>query len=405
MQTLRSLLPDARGLPRAYWWLFAATLVDRLGGFAHIYLALYLIGPGGLSPADAGLVASIQAVGSLVGTPVAGALADRLGRRPMLLAGFVLTGLAWLHVAFARGPVHLGLAVFLAGAASGLGRPAMAAAVADVVPEPDRRRAYALQYWAVNLGFAFAATMAGLLARVSPYLVFGLDALTSFCVAGVLARALPDLDAARVRGGDGPGAGTPGHGRPESLGAMLRGPLSDPPFLAVLFVGLANAALFMQCGVALATELRTDGLGEHYGPLIALNGVFIVLFQPLIVRLTARRNAVDVLAVGCAVMGVGFFSTAFCDTALAHAGAIALWTLGEILCASSTPVLVTRLAPVERRATYQGVLHTSWSAAAFAPALGAWVLETHGSMTLWSACLSIALAAAICVRPVRRRMP
>ena len=43
-------------------------------------------------------------------------------------------------------------------------RPAFSAIVTDLVPTPDRARAFALNYWAVNLGFAAAAILGGLLA-------------------------------------------------------------------------------------------------------------------------------------------------------------------------------------------------------------------------------------------------
>ena len=59
--------------------------------------------------------------------------------------------------------------------------------------------------------------------------------------------------------------------------------------------------------------------------------------------------------------------------------AIGLWTVGEILCASANPVLVTRLAPPDQRATYQGLFHASWSAAALSPALGAWAMDHLGA--------------------------
>ena len=386
---MRGLLPDAHGLPRAYWWLFGATLLDRLGGFAGVYLALYLTGRGGLSLSAAGVVTSLFAIGGLVGTPVAGALADRLGRRPLILAGFCLTALGWLHVAEATGPVHIGVAVFLAGVAGAVGRPAMSAAIADIVPEADRRRAFAAQYWAVNLGFACAASLAGLVAQVEWWLVFVADAATSLLVAGALAWGLPALPA--------PAPATAAPGARSTLG-----PLRDPAFRRLLLASVGTSALFMQVGVTLAAELRRDGLEGDYGWLVGLNGVFIVALQPLLVRVTARFDVVDVLSAGCAVMGVGFCTTQLCDAAWSHAAAIGLWTVGEILCASANPVLVTRLAPPDQRATYQGLFHASWSAAALSPALGAWAMDHLGANAVWTACLAVGLACAWGVRALKR---
>jgi hypothetical protein len=41
----RRLLPDFRGLPRPFWVLFVGTLVNRVGGFVLVFLAIYLTAP------------------------------------------------------------------------------------------------------------------------------------------------------------------------------------------------------------------------------------------------------------------------------------------------------------------------------------------------------------------------
>ncbi len=75
-------MPDVRGLPAAFWLLLAATLIDRLGGFAHVYLALYLTGPAGVDVGTAGARISLLAVGGVLGSAVGGTLAAPLHRPP-----------------------------------------------------------------------------------------------------------------------------------------------------------------------------------------------------------------------------------------------------------------------------------------------------------------------------------
>ena len=89
IRTIRLFFPDTSGLPPAFWLLLAATLIDRLGGFAHVYLALFLTGPAGVDLGTAGMMISLLAVGGVVGTTVGGSLADRIGRKPLILAGMV----------------------------------------------------------------------------------------------------------------------------------------------------------------------------------------------------------------------------------------------------------------------------------------------------------------------------
>lgn len=58
---------DARPvLPRAFWWLWTITLVNRLGGFVVVLLSLYLTLERGRSAPFAGFVAAVYGVGGAV---------------------------------------------------------------------------------------------------------------------------------------------------------------------------------------------------------------------------------------------------------------------------------------------------------------------------------------------------
>src|SRR5581483_1527383 len=81
--------------------------------------------------------------------------------------------------AIAVGAAALGLATEMA-------RPAFFALFVDIVPEPDRLRAFTLNYWAINLGFASAAVLAGLAASVSYLVLFAVDAGTTLVTAVIV---------------------------------------------------------------------------------------------------------------------------------------------------------------------------------------------------------------------------
>src|SRR5207244_3492330 len=85
------------------------------------------------------------------------------GRRATMVLALVLGALAMLHLGAARSPAHIAVAAFLLGMTGDMYRPAVSAAVADLVPPDQRTRAYGYLYWAVNLGFACAAAINGVL--------------------------------------------------------------------------------------------------------------------------------------------------------------------------------------------------------------------------------------------------
>src|SRR5437762_6800483 len=92
------------GLPRAYWFLFAGTLVNRLGSFVFTYLALYLTQARGFTDEAAGAVVGLYGLGALAAGPVAGVIADRTGRRLVMLLSTAGGAAAMLALSAAERP-------------------------------------------------------------------------------------------------------------------------------------------------------------------------------------------------------------------------------------------------------------------------------------------------------------
>lgn len=180
------------GLPRAFWWLWTSTLVNRLGGFVATFLAMYLTVERGHSATYAGLVAALHGLGGVVSSVGAGVLTDRLGRRPTLLASQLGTAFSVALLGFMEHPVAIAAAAFAVGTTSNASRPAVQAMIADIVAPEDRMRAFSLNYWAINLGFAVSASAAGLIAEHGYLLLFlGEAALTLVCAVLVFVK-LPE---------------------------------------------------------------------------------------------------------------------------------------------------------------------------------------------------------------------
>jgi MFS family permease len=373
------------GLPRAYWTLWGGMLLNRMGGAVFFLLSVYLTRERGLSPELAGVVISLYAAGGLFAAPLGGALADRQGRRVALLTGTAGAGALMLALGLARSTAAIVTLAPLLGFFSALPQPALQAAVADVVPPDDRKRAYGLLYWAVNLGFAGASVLGGALAEKHFALLFVIDALTTFAYGAIVLVCLPETRPV-LAPGDAGGA----------RGAGLLAPLRDRPFVSFVLVQTLMLVAFAQVIVALPLDMRAHGVGlTQIGWLMGLNGIYVVLFQPLGLRLVRGHSPSRWLVVGTALTGLGLGATAFAGSPLAYALTSLLWTLGEVGFSTASPTIVAELAPVARRAAYQGTYQLSWGAASLlAPVLGTLVLARLGSGGLWGGCLLACLAAA-----------
>src|SRR6185369_9973433 len=119
---------DRHDLPQSFWFLWIGTIVNRLGGFAVPFLMLYLTARLQMTATSAALVVSALGAGSFVAQLTGGELADRLGRRPIMLLSFFVAPLAMLGLGLAREPWQLVPMTLALGFFSDLYRPAVSAA-------------------------------------------------------------------------------------------------------------------------------------------------------------------------------------------------------------------------------------------------------------------------------------
>ncbi|HSZ81896.1 MAG TPA: MFS transporter [Polyangia bacterium] len=371
------------GLPRTYWTLWVGMLLNRLGGTVFFLLGIYLTRERGLRPEVAGLVISLYAAGGLLAGPVGGALADRFGRRATLLVGTAGAGALMLALGWSRSTGAIVALAPLLGFFTDVCRPPLQAAVADVVPPAERARAYGLLYWAINLGFAGASVFGGALAERHFTLLFFVDALTTFAYGAIVLVGVPETRPALAAGARAPGI------------AAFAAPFRDRPFVTFVLVQVLLLVAFAQVVVALPLDMRAHGLGlASIGWLMGLNGIYIVVMQPIALRLLRGFGHVQWLAAGCALTGLGLGLTALAGGPLVYALTGVLWTMGEIGFSTAAPALVADFAPVARRGAYQGTYQLAWgTASVLAPTLGSLVLARLGAVALWGGCLVACFAA------------
>ncbi|MGW7406974.1 MDR family MFS transporter [Streptomyces sp. NPDC054833] len=390
----RAARDSVSGLPREFWWLWTSTLVNRLGAFVATYMALYLTLDRGYSASYAGLVASLHGLGGVVSSLGGGVMADRLGRRPTLLVAQSATAASVALLGFMTDPVAIAAVAFLVGMASNASRPAVQAMMADIVRPEDRVRAFSLNYWAINLGFAVSSMAAGFIAEVSYLAGFLIEAgMTAVCAVVVFAK-LPESRPVK----------TAKEARDEvSLGTVLR----DGRYMAVVGLSFLVAVVFQQGSVGLPVAMGTAGFSPaDYGMAIAVNGILIVALQIPVTRFIEHRDPRRLLVISSVLAGYGFGLTAFAGSVGVFALTVCVWTLAEIVNAPTQTSLVVRLSPVHGRGRYQGMYTLSWSVAALvAPLMSGVVIDRFGAEWLWGMCAVVGMAAAIGYSVVMRRLP
>ncbi|MFD8149932.1 MDR family MFS transporter [Streptomyces sp. NPDC059720] len=398
LRARRAVRETVSGLPRAFWWLWTATLVNRLGAFVATFMALYLTLDRGYSATYAGLVVALHGLGGVVSSLGAGVMTDRLGRRPTLLIAQASTALSVALLGFVRDPAAIAGVAFLVGMASNASRPAVQAMMADIVRPEDRIRAFSLNYWAVNLGFAVSSMAAGFIAEVSYLAGFLIEAgMTMACAILVFLR-LPES-----RPEETAKTASAGPDSSVSLGTVLR----DGRFMSVVGLSFLVALVFQQGSVGLPVAMGQAGFTPaEYGTAIAVNGLLIVVLQIPVTRLIEHRDPRRLLVVSSILAGYGFGLTAFAGSVGVIALTVCVWTLAEIINAPTQTGLVVRLSPAHGRGRYQGMYTMSWSVAALvAPLMSGYVIDRFGPEWLWALCALVGTVAGVGYGVLMRRLP
>ena len=387
------MTPRAAAYPRTFWLLVAGTLVNRIGLLVLPFLSLFLTAERGMTVAQATLLVGLHGAGAFAAGIAGGVLADRLGRKAVLVASLGGGALLMIAIPYAPGVVWLGATVAAYGFVGEMYRPAVSALVADTVEPARQARAYALLYWAINVGAAVGPALGGALAERSFGLLFAVDAATMAVYALVVAvgvRETRPVWAPRETTD-----GTADRPRAGSLGDALR----DGRLAGLTFVSFAVGTAFVQTYVTLPLVMRADGISPGaYGAVIGLNGAIVVLLSLPVARWMETHGGSGTLAAAVALIGAGVGAYAFADTAWEYAGGIVLLSLGEIACLPVFPALIARLAPDGLRGTYQGVHQSGWGLAHMvSPVAGGLVLTAFGADALWACGFGLCLLAAAAV--------
>ena len=388
-----------KGLPPTYWLIWTGTLINRLGGFVVPFLTLYLTAKREIPVSQAALMVSLFGAGSFIAQLTGGELTDRLGRRPVMLISFFTSPIFMTTLGLAQNLTLISISTFMVGFFTDLYRPAVGAAIADLVPPEARTRAYGYNYWAINLGAAVAPLLAGLIADYNYLILFIADALTTVIFGLIVFFGIRETRPVEAH-----------HTEHTPINERIKQLKREPILLMFSLLALFFGIIYMQSFVTLPLDMQSNGLGpQQYGTAIAINGLLIILVTIPISNLAAKWPRFETVAIASLLTGLGFGFTALASTLPFYMASIVIWTLGEIATTAVSPAIIADLSPANLRGLYQGIFGSAWGLAFFiGPLAGGWVFEHLGKNILWMGCLGLGIILAICYlllnAPAKKRM-
>lgn len=372
---------------------FAASVAD---GILMPFFALWAHNVAGIPIEFIGLLLGCYAGGELLATPFVGGIADRLGRRPVLLISTVGVGCGFVLLYMVRGAFAVAVSLIIIGVFESVLHPTASTVIADVVPAEARRRHFAARRVMSNAGSMAGPALGALLALHSLSLVFLGAGITLLIAALIVAACLAETrppDAAPGEDDDG-----------DSL-LVLTAAFRDRR-LAGLMVPVALielAASWIAAIAPLYAETSGTLTASGIGLLFAYAGALGVVLQMPITHATERMKG-SLIVLWAGAMQAAAFGCLFLSPSLPSlVAAVSLLALAGMLTGPLVQSIVTELAPRNAQATYQaafGVIGDLRDAAG--PAIGTWLFALAAALP-WGAGALLSIVASLGLVPVMRR--
>ncbi|WP_062641166.1 MDR family MFS transporter [Streptomyces maremycinicus] len=332
---MRSTIAQVRSYERSVQLLMVNQFTINLGFYMLMpYLAAYLAGPLGLAGWLVGLILGVRNFSQQGMFLLGGTLADRLGYKPMIIAGLVLRIVGFATLGLVESVPALLAASAATGLAGALFNPAVRAYVAADAGE-RRVEAFALFnvfYQAgILLGPLVGMLLTGVSFRVTCLTAAGIFALLSI----VQIRALP------ARRGDDAKRGQD----QEGVLTQWRGIVANRPFLLFSVAMIGFYVMQFQVYLALPLEVRRLGGDGTFGTgavavLFAVSGLSTILFQTKVTAwCKARMEPGRALTWGLLTMGLGFVPLLVATAIPVPDGGVGLWLLAAVPPALSALLL------------------------------------------------------------------
>ena len=369
------LISDLKQLPRPFYLLIIGSFINRFGHFVIPFLAIYLRQLGFPSYV-AGYALAAYGGGGFVASIVGGYLADKIGRKPTLLISCFGATASMLILSTISTKSGIIGGAFLAGLMTCMYYPASSSLIADLIPEPLRIRAYAIQRFSINLAFALGMTTAGFVAGSAFSWLFIADALTTATLGVIILFGLKR------------GIGSKSDQVSAGWGIAVRSIVRNAPFLRVAFATLLVATIFWQTSSTLGLQvIEVSGFDERtFGLLLGLNGIMIVFMEIPLTNWTRKKDPQLMIGVGNALVGVGLGLLAFGSSLTMLIISMVVLTIGEMIASPVCSSYVAGLCPEAMRGRYMGVMAFSWNVAiGLGPMLGLGLFE-YSPQLLWILC-------------------
>jgi multidrug resistance protein len=336
--------------------LFFVAFVDMIGLTMIVPILPFFARDAGASATTVGLLISAFSLAQLAVAPAWGRFSDRYGRRPAILAGLLVTAVAYIVFAFARSVELLLISRIFQGLGGGtIG--VVQAYVADASSAEQRTKSLGWLSAVTSLGAVAGPAFGSLLAGIGGQQAPGLGAAAlSLLVSLFAVHYLRESRELRQSGGHPAPVLTTGRA---AIGSVLFR-WSEPAPRLIWIYSVAIGAFYGTIQIVPLLLANRFGITEHnVGYFVMFLGGMGVLVRSLILGPAVDRLGEARLSrVGLVVLAAGLALTGLASEWIMLALGFFLMPIGTAFIFPCVTGLLSRVVPSAERGLYMGVQHT-----------------------------------------------
>lgn len=375
------LLSRYKGLPKEIYILFIARIVNSLGAFVNPLLTMILTTKLGMAEDEAGILITVLLATQMPVMLLGGKLADKFGRRRLLIVFQFLGAAAYMVCGFL--PMS-SMTIYCMMAASyfyALTFPALDAVTMDLTNADQRKEAYALLYMGFNLGFVFGPMIGGMLLENHLPILFIGDALTTI-VSTVLFMVFIRETLPQKGEKDEPIL------EKYVEESVLRILWKRKIIIVFALIMMVLQFTYSQWTFALPLQLKElfgkETSSSIYGFLASFNGLLVIVLTPIVTPFVRRTRALTGTLAGGLMYAAAFAMLIIVRELPLFYMSMFIFTLGEVIMTIDAGVFVAGMLPSSHRGRIDSIVNSIMTTGrVVSPMVIGWVIAASNLSWAW----------------------